>query len=125
MFELGKLHTSLDYLYQSLEAIHLSAAMMHTSMVRTSGSRGGGGPAMTAAAATAVAAVSTWRDSIFAQGQPRLGIQEQNSWASPGDLAVRQQGPGQCRGSAGGDRGKYLQQQHVRLGSQGQWQYLF
>lgn len=33
MYELGRREKSMEYLYQALEAIHLSAAMMHSSMV--------------------------------------------------------------------------------------------
>lgn len=33
MYELGRREQSVEYLYQALEAIHLSAAMMHSSMV--------------------------------------------------------------------------------------------
>lgn len=34
MFELGRQEKSLEHLYQALEAIHLSSALMQTSQVR-------------------------------------------------------------------------------------------
>ena len=34
MYELGRRQTSIEHLYLSLEAIHLSAAMMHCGLVR-------------------------------------------------------------------------------------------
>lgn len=34
MYELGRRDSSVEYLYQAVEAVHLSAALMHCSMVR-------------------------------------------------------------------------------------------